>query len=95
MLNPSLCHWEANWSVCVEVVRDVCVCVNATDPKGIRLISKQPWDLACMCVYLLSFSPHAELDCAAREQHSRRLGYLSMIHLCYLGRENERVRGMK
>lgn len=41
MLNPSLCLWEAtNWSVCVYVwvCGWQCMCANATDPKGMRLI---------------------------------------------------------
>lgn len=47
------------------------MCVNATDPKGIRLIFEgfQAALGSCMhtCFYLLSCIAHAEFNCGAKE----------------------------
>ncbi len=108
MLNPSLCHWDAtNWSVCVCVCVCVCVyvcewgcmCAKATDPKGIRLISEgfQASLGSCMhvCLYLLSCSPHAEFNCAARERCRRQIPWLGYpwFTRVTLERETEHRRG--
>lgn len=108
MLNASLCHWEAtNWSVCLSVCvcGNVymcgwgCMCANATDPKGIRLIFDgfQGALGSCMhvCLCLLSYSPHAEYNCAARERRRRQIPWLGYPWFTPVTWERERERESK
>lgn len=65
------------------------MCVNATDPKRIRLFlkgSKKLWNIACMCVSICYLAVHmlslTVLPESGAEDKSRN--WLSMIHPCYL-----------
>lgn len=76
MLNPTVC-------VCLCVLKCgwTCMCINAKDPKGIRLsfweLPSRPSDPALhACLYLLSCSPHAEFNYAARTQYRRQIPWL-------------------
>lgn len=90
--------WRPPTGVCLCMSVCVCgwgrLCANATDPKGIRLVSEgfQEAPGSCMhvCLYLLSCGPHAEFNCAARERYRGQIpwqGYPWFTHVTEGGRE--------